>query len=203
MSYFMKMAYRASLFAILGGLLTTAVARQNNANTSSGPSSPSSSRLSKGDQTFIKGAAEGGMAEVELGRLAVEKTSNDDVKKFGQRMVDDHSKANEELKEIATKKNVALPNEPSAKHKATKDRLSKLSGSQFDKAYMSDMLKDHKKDVADFQRESNTGRDAEVKSFAAQTLPALKDHLKEAKSIAPKVMQSRQSMVDAPKASQR
>ncbi len=68
---------------------------------------------------------------------------------------------------------------------------------------MSDMLKDHKKDVADFQRESNTGRDAEVKSFAAQTLPTLKDHLKEAKSIAPKVMQSRQSMVDAPKASQR
>jgi len=151
----------------------------------------------------MKGAAEGGMAEVELGRLAVEKASNDDVKKFGQRMVDDHSKANEELKEIAAKKNVALPNEASAKHKATKDRLSKLSGSQFDKAYMSDMLKDHKKDVADFQRESNTGRDAEVKSFAAQTLPTLKDHLKEAKSIAPKVMQSRQSMVDAPKASQR
>jgi putative membrane protein len=101
-------------------------------------------------------------------------------------MADDHSKANEELKDIAGKKNVALANEPTAKHKATKDRLSKLRGIEFDKAYMSEMLKDHKKDVAAFQGESNSGRHADIKSFAAQTWPTLKDHLKEARSIAAK-----------------
>jgi putative membrane protein len=187
----MKTVYRASLCSILVGFLAIAAAAQDKATMSS-PSTSNPSSLSKADQVFVKDAAEGGMAEVELGRLAVEKASNADVKKFGQRMVEDHNKANEELKDIAGKQNVALPNEPTAKHKATKDRLSKLSGGQFDKAYMSEMLKDHNKDVAAFQRESNSGRDPDIKSFAAKTLPTLKDHLREARSIAAKVMRSRQ-----------
>jgi putative membrane protein len=187
----MKTAYRASLCSILVGFLPIAAAPQDKASMSwRSTSNPSS--LSKADRLFVKDAADGGMAEVELGRLAVERASNAEVKKFGQRMVEDHSKANEELKDIAGKKNIALPNELAAKHKATRDRLSKLSGAEFDKAYMSDMLKDHNKDVAAFQRESTAGRDPDLKSFAAQTLPTLKDHLKEARSIAAKVMQSRQ-----------
>jgi putative membrane protein len=152
----------------------------------SSTSSKKSSTLSVVDQHFIKKAAEGGLAEVELGKLATEKASSDDVKKFGQRMVDDHSKANDELKQLASSKGVEVPTNLSAKDKATKDRLSKLSGEQFDKAYMNDMVKDHTQDVSEFKKESTSAKDPEVKNFASQTLPTLEDHLKQARSIAPK-----------------
>ena len=141
--------------------------------------------MTMSDEHFIKKAAQGGMAEVELGQLAVQKASSDQVKQFGQRMVDDHTKANDQLKQVAQQKNVTLPTEPSAKDKATKARLEKLSGTDFDKAYMSDMVKDHKKDVAEFERESKSGKDDAVKSFAEQTLPTLREHLSQAQQIAP------------------
>jgi putative membrane protein len=93
------------------------------------------------------------------------------------------SKANDQLKQIAASNGLMLPTQPSAKHRATQERLSKLSGDAFDKAYMADMLKDHKKDVADFQKESTTGKDPDIRRFAAETLPTLQDHLKQAESI--------------------
>jgi putative membrane protein len=133
------------------------------------------------DQAFVMDAAKGGMAEVELGKLAVEKASNADVKKFGQRMVDDHSKANDELKMVVSTKNITLPSGPNATQKATYDRLSKLSGAQFDAAYMRDMVNDHVKDVAAFRREAQGGKDSDIKAFAAKTLPTLEDHLKMAR----------------------
>ncbi|HEX4425836.1 MAG TPA: DUF4142 domain-containing protein [Terriglobales bacterium] len=136
------------------------------------------------DTKFIKEAAEGGMAEVALGQLAVEKGSSSDVKKFGQRMVDDHGKANDDLKQLASQKNVELPQDLNAKDNATKASLEKLSGQQFDQAYMKDMVKDHKKDIADFRRESRSAHDPDVKKFASQTLPTLEDHLKQAESVA-------------------
>ena|SRR5947209_2532043 len=148
--------------------------------------SSGSSQLSAMDKHFVRKAAQGGLAEVELGKLATQKASSDEVKKFGQRMVDDHSKANDQLKQLAQQKGVDLPTQPDAKDQATKKRLEKLSGEQFDKAYMQDMVKDHTKDVAEFQKESNSAKDPDVKNFASQTLPTLQDHLKEAKSIAPK-----------------
>ena len=141
--------------------------------------------MSKADATFIKKAAGGGMAEVALGHLAVEKASSPEVKKFGQRMVDDHSKANDQLKQLAAQKHVTLPQDLSAKDKATKAKLEKLSGDQFDRAYMKDMVKDHTKDVSDFKRESMSAKDPDVKKFAAQTLPTLQEHLKQATSIVP------------------
>ena len=107
------------------------------------------------------------------------------VKKFGQRMVDDPSEANDELKEIASAKGVNLPTEVSAKDKILKERLSKLNGLSFDKAYMESRVKDHQKDVVDFGHESSAGADTQVKQFAAKTLPTLKDHLKEADGLAP------------------
>lgn len=136
------------------------------------------------DTKFMKEAAEGGMAEVALGQLAAEKASGSDVKKFGQRMVDDHSKANDELKQLASQKNVDLPQDLSAKDKATKATLEKLSGEEFDQAYMKDMVKDHKKDVSDFRRESKSAQDPDVRTFATKILPTLEDHLKQAESIA-------------------
>ena len=130
------------------------------------------------DHTFVTKAAEGGMAEVELGKLAQEKGSSEQVKNFGQRMVTDHSKANDELKTLAQNKNITLPTNLDAKDKALHDRLSKLSGAAFDRAYMRAMLTDHKKDVNEFRHESTSGQDADIKSFAAKTLPTLEDHLK-------------------------
>jgi len=134
------------------------------------------------DQTFVKKAAAGGMAEVELGRLAQQNGRSAEVKSFGQRMVDDHSKANDQLKSIAQSKNITLPTTLNAKDRALRDRLAKLQGDQFDKAYMQAMVRDHKKDVNEFRRESTAAKDPDVKQFAATTLPTLEEHLKLAES---------------------
>jgi putative membrane protein len=135
------------------------------------------------DSHFVMEAAEGGIAEVEMGKLATEKASSPDVKNFGQRMVDDHSKANDDLKRVMSQKGVTLPAGPSAKHKAKMDKMSKLSGAAFDKAYMDDMLADHIEDVAAFQKEATSGKDPDAQAFAARTLPTLQEHLKMAQDI--------------------
>jgi putative membrane protein len=138
---------------------------------------------SMADTHFAKEAAQGGMAEVKMGQLAQDKGSNDSVKVFGKRMVDDHSKAGDKLKDVASKESITLPTEISAKDQATYDRLSKLNGPAFDKAYARDMVKDHETDIAAFQKEANGGKDDSLKSFASETLPTLQDHLKEAKEM--------------------
>lgn len=130
------------------------------------------------DNIFMTKAAQGGLAEVEMGKLALERASSDGVKKFGQRMVDDHSKANDELKGIAANKGVTLPTVMNVKDQATYDRLSQLNGAEFDRAYMADMVRDHRADIAEFQNQANRGRDSDVKDFASRTLPTLQDHLK-------------------------
>ena len=135
------------------------------------------------DSAFMHTAAIGGMAEVELGKLAVANATSSDVKQFAQRMVDDHSKANDELKALAAQKNVKLPAELDAKHKAVVDKLAKQKGAGFDAAYMSEMVNDHNTDVALFQKESKSGKDAETKAWAAKTLPTLQEHQKMAKEI--------------------
>ncbi len=142
------------------------------------------------DEAFAKEAAEGGLAEVELGKLATQNAGSDDVKKFGQRMVDDHSKANDQLKDTAQKLGMTLPSQLSAKDNATKARLEKLNGAAFDRAYMADMVRDHTKDVAAFQKEARSGSNADIKQFASSTLPTLESHLKEAKSVDAKVRTS-------------
>jgi putative membrane protein len=136
----------------------------------------------KADQAFVTKAAQGGMAEVELGKLAQQKASSPEVKNFAQRMVDDHSKANDELKSIAEKKNITIPTAIDSKDKAEYNRLSKLSGTAFDRAYMDAMLKDHRTDVSEFQYEARAGQDADVRGFASKTLPTLQEHLKQAES---------------------
>jgi putative membrane protein len=130
------------------------------------------------DAAFVHEAAMGGMAEVELGRLATQNASSDDVKQFGQRMVEDHGKANDELKALAGKKNITLPAALDQKHQALRDRLAKQQGAAFDTAYMSEMVSDHQKDVAAFQREAGRGADSDVKAWAQKTLPTLQEHLK-------------------------
>jgi putative membrane protein len=135
------------------------------------------------DKKFVKEAAIGGMAEVELGKLAQQKASSDAVKQFGQKMVNDHSKANEELKAAATKDGLELPTELDKKHQKLMDKLSKLSGPEFDKAYIKNMVKDHKKDVSEFQDEASKGTMPGIKEFAQKTLPTLEQHLQMVKDL--------------------
>jgi putative membrane protein len=134
------------------------------------------------DMAFAQKAAAGGLAEVHMGKMAQQKGSSDQVKQFGARMVEDHSKANDELKQIAGAKGIALPTDLDAKHKAKMDKMQKLSGAQFDRAYMDEMVADHKQDVAEFKKEASSGKDSDLKAFAAKTLPTLEDHLKMAQS---------------------
>jgi putative membrane protein len=162
-----------AVFALVG---FSAMAQSNTAN-----------RLTGTDQTFMNKAAQGGMAEVELGKLAETHASSDAVKNFGRRMVQDHSKANDELKRIAGRENVSLPTSLDAKDQATMDRLSRLSGAAFDRAYINDMVKDHRADIAEFQREADHGSDPEVKQFASTTLPTLQEHLRLAEDTHNKV----------------
>ena len=138
--------------------------------------------ISRSDRKFMEKAAEGGMAEVQLGKLASEKASSAEVKQFGQRMVDDHSKANDQLKQIATSKGVNLPTELDRSTQREMDKLSKLSGADFDREYMKHMVSDHKKDVSEFKTKSSRAKDAQVKQFAATTLPTLQQHLELAQS---------------------
>src|SRR5215468_4069630 len=173
-----------------GAAMTLSAAAQTGSNESSTTSGKQSAGMGDTDSTFVKKAAQSGLAEVELGQLATQKASTEEVKKFGQRMVDDHTKANEELKQVAAQKNIDVPQQLDAKDKATKARLEKLSGEHFDKAYMKNMVNDHQKDVAEFERASKTVKDPAIKNFAQQTLPTLKDHLKEAEKIAPKQQQA-------------
>ena len=139
--------------------------------------------MAPADKEFIAKAGMGGLAEVQMGNLATTKASNAAVKAFGQRMVTDHSKANEELKTLATAKGVGLPTELDSEHKGALDHLASLSGAEFDKAYMDHMVQDHEKDTAEFEKASTDAQDAELKSWAGKTLPTLQDHLKQAKSV--------------------
>jgi putative membrane protein len=157
----------------------TGTAGQGTAGTSD--SSSGHSMSANPDQKFAQNAAAGGAAEVQLGQLAADKATNDKVKQFGQRMVTDHTKANSELKAIASRKSLTIPDSPKGKDKGTIEKLSKMSGPAFDKAYMQDMVKDHQKDVAEFQKEANSGSDPDLKAWAGTTLPVLQEHLRMAK----------------------
>lgn len=135
-------------------------------------------RLSASDRQFVNHAAEGGLAEVELGQLALRKSSSQQVKSFAQRMVTDHSSANDKLLACAQRLNMTLPNRVSAEDMALKTKLQGLSGSRFDRAYMDAMVKDHQQDIAQFQREASQGQNPQVKQFADKTLPTLQEHLR-------------------------
>lgn len=136
------------------------------------------------DAAFYKKAAEGGMAEVELGNLAQEKSSNPSVKDFGALMVRDHSAANNKFKSIAEAKNIKLPTSPSVMQMSTKAKLEVLSGDTFDKSYIKGMVKDHQEDIKEFQAEAANGQDADARAFATASLPMLQMHLKKIQAIA-------------------
>ncbi|OGT97652.1 MAG: DUF305 domain-containing protein [Geobacteraceae bacterium GWB2_52_12] len=143
--------------------------------------------LSGEDKKFFKDAASGGMMEVQLGQLAKDKAQSQEVKDFGSRMVTDHGKANDELKQLAQQKTWTLPTKLERKHKSMVDKLQKVSGTEFDKQYMKGMVMDHTKDVEEFRKATQKVKDPELKAWAEKTLPVLEQHLQMAKETAGKV----------------
>ena len=142
--------------------------------------------LSSVDRTFVTKTAEGGKAEVELAQLAQQKASSDAVKALAKRLADDHQQANRELETIAGQKNVSLPESLSPEHAALKSRLEAASGAEFDQQYVAAMIKDHKKDIAEFERTASHAADPDIKAFASKTLPTLQEHLRQAEAAAHK-----------------
>ena len=139
--------------------------------------------LSTAEKAFVSTAAKGNLAEVELGKLASQKSGNDQVKAFGEQMVTDHSKANDNLKPIADSNGVTWPDKLTGEPKALYDRLSKLSGKAFDKVYVHAMVEDHMKDAKAYETESGKVKDAQLKSYVDQTLPVVQQHLSHIQNI--------------------
>ena len=135
------------------------------------------------EESFWTIAADGGLAEVEMGKLASQKAQNVEVKKFAQMMVADHTKANSELKSIATKQKISLPTEIGPRHRSTIDELNRLAGADFDREYVQAMVDDHEADVQLFEDQAEDESDQQAKAFAAKTLPVLRKHLESIKAI--------------------
>jgi len=146
---------------------------------------------------FLMEAAQGGLAEVTLGQMAADKGGSEEVKEFGRRMVQDHSKTNDELKTLATTVGVSLSTEMSSEAKAFQQRLENLSGAEFDRAYMDEMLEDHLKDVNAFEKQAVDGQNAQVKEWAKKTLPTLREHLALAQNTAKNVSAQNRTDRDA------
>ncbi|MCF0073658.1 DUF4142 domain-containing protein [Dyadobacter sp. CY261] len=135
------------------------------------------------DAEFAVAAADGSLIEVQLGELAQTNAANADVKKFGQTMVTEHSKASEELKTLASQKNITLPAMLSDDKQKKYDDLAKMKGAEFDKAYISYMVDDHKEDISEFEEAAKEAKDPDVKAWAEAKLPTLKHHLEMAEAL--------------------
>ncbi|HYI11628.1 MAG TPA: DUF4142 domain-containing protein [Thermoanaerobaculia bacterium] len=155
--------------------------------TTTGASGGAVTDMTTPDKEFVVNAGMSGLAEVQMGNLALQNAQSADVKAFAQRMVTDHSKANQELQELATVKGLALPAELAGEPQQGLEHLATLSGAEFDKAYMQHMVADHGKAVSQFQTASTSAQDADVKAWAAKTLPTLQEHARLAQEVAGKV----------------
>jgi putative membrane protein len=148
-------------------------------------------RTALNDQQFVNMAATSGMAEVKLGRLAMDRSSNVEVKQFGQQLVKDHTQANQDLMKLAEKKNLKIPRNLDGRHQELIERFGKMRETDFDRQYIKQMVQDHQEAVNLFEREAKNGQDAELKTFAEKTLPTLRNHLRMAQALEAKQKGSR------------
>ncbi len=144
----------------------------------------STAGLAAHDRQFLMTLAKDNAAEIDLGRLVQDKGQSGDVKSFAKQMVDDHGKAGDELKDLASKKGVTVSDAPKPEAKTLHSRLDRLSGDAVDKAYIQAMVKDHKEAVALLKQEAKTGQDPDVRAFAEKTLPTIEHHLEQAQQLA-------------------
>jgi putative membrane protein len=167
--------------AAVAALLAAAPAMAQSTNSGNmNPGSaakPGSAAATGGDARFIAEAARGNEAEIELGQLAQQKAQSPEVKSLAQRLVTDHTRANQQLKQLAQKEGVSVPTGLDKDQKDLRARLEKLNGAAFDRAFVDAQVKDHQKDVKFYQDEGSRLQDPQLKSFAQQTLPVLQEHL--------------------------
>ena len=136
------------------------------------------------DKAFVKKALEGNVAEVEMGKLALQKSNDDQVKQFAQKMVDDHGKMADELKPVAEQMGVKVPDGPSKGEMKKMDKMKALSGDAFDQAYIKDMVKDHKSDASEFKQEAQSTQNPQLKQLASQGSQVIEQHLQQIQQIA-------------------
>lgn len=191
-----KMAAVAGAILLSGGLCLAQMAQQPSgpAGQTPGQNNPAMDsqmnamnapgQPSPLDKMFVSKALQGGMAEVQLGQLTLQKSSNDQVKQFAQRMIDDHTKLGEQMKPVAQQLGVSDPKGVSKKDKATMAKLQALSGPAYDEAYIRDMVKDHKQDLSEFQTEASSGQDQTVKDAANQGSKVIAQHLQMIQQLA-------------------
>jgi putative membrane protein len=172
----------------------------------SAASTQTGGKLSRMDEKFVKDAAMGGMMEVHMGKLGVQKAQNEQVKTYAQRLIDDHTQANTELKQLASQKGITLPDDKFAsssdtssdaertkvresesgehkEHHAALKKLEGMSGTEFDREFVRMAVKDHEKDVKEFEKASQKAEDSDLKAFAQKTAPVLREHLQQARAL--------------------
>jgi putative membrane protein len=184
----MKTSRTQAILLTIGLLIflsdSTSAQNTNSSTTMESGNTNQSTMLNSMDKKFMMEAAIGGKAEVALARLALERSSSDSVKQYAQQMIDDHTKAGDELAQVATMKGISLPMEPDAKHKAMLAKMQQLSGAAFDAEYVKMAgVKDHEKMEKLFMSESSKGKDMDAKGFAAKTLPTVQAHLRMAREM--------------------
>jgi putative membrane protein len=167
---------------VAGTLVVPALATAQEA-TGTGAAAPAATEMQQADMEFATKAAAAGKAEVELAKLGTEKATDPEVKTFADRLVQDHATANDQLAQIMQTKNMEMPAEGSAEAKAEHDRIVALSGSEFDREFMKHWVTSHEKGIELYSAEAESGQDPELKQFAADTLPTLREHLDEATRI--------------------
>lgn len=158
-------------------IYTSAVAQGDPKTAKDKNEKKSEASIAEEDMKFAVFAADAGMKEVQLGKIAQKNGSTPQVKELGRKMVEDHTKANDELKALASKKNITLPTKMSEKNQNDYEKLAKLQGTEFDKAYTKAMVKDHEMVIEAYEKEAEKGEDLELKAWANAQLPALKHHL--------------------------
>ncbi|MBC7945193.1 MAG: DUF4142 domain-containing protein [Burkholderiales bacterium] len=182
----MKLTHIALVAALMsGGILIAApinAAGNDNKAADKGAMQQAGGQVAEQDKKFAMQAAKLGLAEVAMGKVAQQK-GTDPVKKFGEHMVQEHSKANEKLMQIAQEKGIQLPQQIDERAQTKMDKLSGMAGAKFDKSYLNAQVKDHKKAVKLFEKQARDGKDAALKQFAAQTSPTLQEHLKMAEDM--------------------
>ncbi len=179
----MKKLFLLSAFAATMWLVQACSSASETTSGDTTATSSDATTVVLADSLFIRQAAIGGKAEVELGNLALATSTNSSVKDFATMMVADHTKSNEELMAMAKSKSFTLPDSLDAEHKAIADNLRSLTGSAFDKAYIAAMVDGHQKMLALLQSEAQSGVDVNLKDYATKTAPVVQTHLEQAQKI--------------------